>query len=323
MSYKIKHRTYDQLLSEVKSDLPVFDSAGMIDPNDYIKVALFVNKDLGLKLHSTKQVTVEIRNGRGKLPDDFDTFNFAYLMQKHTEIIPDATLTKTIVVPVPNYTSDRDFINVCIPPEIPQEPVALSCQPCNTQTHCTSCQTTYEDCHCVPSSHVRIDCKGNHTVVLQQYGHHVRCYQNLIKVHLVNSPVYVNEFCIDQVNEKINTIRIQNGFVYVNSQVKHGQLYLNYEGLLENDEGELLVMDHAEINMYYEYAIKKKILENAVMNEYPVTQNQIQLIHAEYRTSRLAALSIINTPDFDIMRRTFRTARKAHYAKYVKPFSSM
>ena len=47
---------------------------------------------------------------------------------------------------------------------------------------------------------------------------------------------------------------------------KTGKVYLSYQGAMENDQGDLLVLDHPYCNEYYEYAIKQRILENMVWN---------------------------------------------------------
>src|SRR5215216_1876006 len=103
MSYRVQYRTFDQLMAEVKKDFPMMDAAGLIDPQDYIKHAKYINARLGVKIRKTKQRVIEIRNGRGKLPADFEIFNYACMIQKHTEIIPVPSLTETFVIPVPQY----------------------------------------------------------------------------------------------------------------------------------------------------------------------------------------------------------------------------
>ena len=53
---ELKYKTFDELLSEVTSDLYTFDLEGMIDPAQLIKVAQRVNYELGLRIHKPKDV---------------------------------------------------------------------------------------------------------------------------------------------------------------------------------------------------------------------------------------------------------------------------
>lgn len=52
--YTIKHRTYYQLMADVKQDFKRLNADGMIDDQDYIMEVAAVNKELGLKIHTTK-----------------------------------------------------------------------------------------------------------------------------------------------------------------------------------------------------------------------------------------------------------------------------
>jgi hypothetical protein len=77
------------------------------------------------------------------------------------------------------------------------------------------------------------------------------------------------------------------------------------------------------INEYYEYALKKRILENMLMDGNPAIGNQFQLVNAELRAARNNALSIVNTPNFSEMQKVWAMNRKAMYSKYYDMFKSM
>ena len=68
MSVSQKYRTFSQLLEDVKVDFSNYDLEGMIEPQQLIKVATRVNYDLGLRIHRTKEVVIDIEHGRGQLP---------------------------------------------------------------------------------------------------------------------------------------------------------------------------------------------------------------------------------------------------------------
>ena len=112
---------------------------------------------------------------------------------------------------------------------------------------------------------------------------------------------------------------IRGGFIYTSFTT--GKIYLNYQGAMEDEEGNLLVVDHPMINEFYEYAIKQRILENMYINGEDVVQ-KLNLVEQRLRGARNNALSIANTPDFAEMKKLWETNRKAQYHKYFDMFKS-
>jgi hypothetical protein len=98
-------------------------------------------------------------------------------------------------------------------------------------------------------------------------------------------------------------------------------VYVNYQGELEDDEGNILVPDHAMLNDYYEYALKQRIIENLFMNGEAVS-NKIELIEQRYRVARNQALNIVNMPNFEEMKKLWWANRRAQYGKYYDMFKS-
>ena len=71
MAVSHKYRTFDQLLEDVMVDFQTYALEGMIEPAQLIKVATRVNYDLGLRIHRTKEIVLDIEHGKAKLPNDF------------------------------------------------------------------------------------------------------------------------------------------------------------------------------------------------------------------------------------------------------------
>lgn len=113
---------------------------------------------------------------------------------------------------------------------------------------------------------------------------------------------------------------LRNGYLYIIG-IDTGTVYLNYLGNLEDEKGNLLVLDHPMVNEYYEYAIKQRILENLYMNGEDVVQ-KMQLIEQRLRPARSNALSMVNTPDFKEMYNLWKMNREAMYGKYYNMFKS-
>ena len=100
---------------------------------------------------------------------------------------------------------------------------------------------------------------------------------------------------------------LKNGFIETNFE--EGDMYISYDSLMEDDEGNLLVLDHPIVNEFYEYALKERIYENLLMAGEAVT-NYFQLSAEKLRMARNNALSFINTPDFAELRENWRMNRK-------------
>jgi hypothetical protein len=112
---------------------------------------------------------------------------------------------------------------------------------------------------------------------------------------------------------------IKDGYLY--TTMNTCKVYLNYQGELEDEQGNIMVPDHALLNEYYEYALKQRILENLYMNGEDVS-NRIQLIEGRYRTARNQALGIVNMPNFEEMKKLWWANRRAQYGKYYDMFKS-
>ena len=61
MAVSHKYRTFDQLIEDVSIDFANYALEGMVDPAQLIKVATRVNYDLGLKIHRTKQIVLNVK----------------------------------------------------------------------------------------------------------------------------------------------------------------------------------------------------------------------------------------------------------------------
>ena len=112
---------------------------------------------------------------------------------------------------------------------------------------------------------------------------------------------------------------IKNGFLFTSFNT--GKVYLNYQGDLSDNDGNLLVPDHELLNEYYEYALKSRIFENLFLNGEHVSQ-RMQLVEQRLRGARNNALSLVNTPNFAELKDMWLANRKAMYGKYYNMFMS-
>jgi hypothetical protein len=289
MNTEIKYKTFDQLLDEVTIDFTMYNNEGMIEPGQLIKVAQRVNYDLGLRIHKTKEVILDVEKRKAKLPDDFYVVNYAMLIGRYT-------------VTTPAIQGDqRESIHA----------TAI----------CRKCHGNSNECGCDDIYSVAVDVYGDESgslVLVQKINSETRVYDHFERISLGGGKYLQNDELHND-HPSPNNGEIKNGFIYTN--LEQGQVYLSYEGALEDDEGNLLVLDHPMINEYYEYAMKQRILENLYMNGEDVSQ-KINLIEGKLRAARNNALGIVNMPDFAEMKALWQMNRRAQYQKYYDMFKS-
>jgi hypothetical protein len=327
-NYTLKYRTFDQLLEDVTIDLHTFALENMIEPQQLIKLARKLNYELGLRLNQTKEAILDVTHHKVKLPDDFYTFNFGMICGDFKEIVGyDGIAGGTNIQEVP-YREFPATVDTCAP-------ATVNCRTCNSNpcNHTAACELNCPIVDPIPTAfdplnptgntciapRVFMNCKGEKYELIQVVNSSVtRSYKALKPLRMKTS----QEIECDCPNLYYNTADqgwIKYGFL--NTTFETGKVYLNYQGDMSDDNGNLLVPDHELLNEYYEYALKARILENLFLNGEDVSQ-RIQLIEAKLRPARNQAISLVNTPNFKEMEDMWWTNRRAMYGKYYSMFMS-
>ena len=309
--YNIKYKTFNQLLAEVKSDFESYNLEDMIKPYQLIKVAKRVTYDLGLRIYKTKNAVLEVDHGKAKLPDDFNVMNYLYILGNYQVTTPVAQGTHVEQVPLnaPTYFPGVDKISICATPEpCPiSEPVCPDL--CQSPEPC-GCKT----CGC----NTWINCKGQEMELIQKIKMETRTWTEFYRIKLTGNDRFFDPMCPNNRWQASNTAFIEDGFIY--TSFKTGTLYINYQGMMEDEDGNLLVLEHDMINEYYEYALKERILEILMGNNETVNGNFVQRIDQKLKLAKNAAKSIVNTPDFGEIKGVYDMNRKAMFNKYYKMF---
>lgn len=312
----LNYRTFDQLLAEIQSDFKKYYLEDFINPQEFIKVAQRCNYELGLKIFKTKEVVLDIEKGRAKLPNNFNVLNFTFLLSNHfmTEPLISGTQVENVALGTTYNPGNWNDVDLCSAGVVSNQPMVVK------PNTCGSCEAKYESCSCKPVGDVTLNCKGEYMVLVQKYKFHTRQWSEMHPIRMINSPDVVDPDCPNKTWQALNTAYIKNGFIY--TSMKTGKLYINYQGMMEDDDGNLLVPDHPMLNEFYEYAIKQRILENMIMNGESVNSNQIQIIEQRLRAARNNAYSLVNTPNFSELRRIWEINRKAQYHNFYNMFKS-
>lgn len=283
---QLRYRKYENLLADVEMDMRSISQDGNIEPGTLIKIAMKCNYELGARIRRTKETILEIEHGRAKLPEDFHIMNFALLCGEWTveQPVPQGTNIQEVV---PEYRPWPGMLE-CTDESLDSKPVCLS--ECGTRYH-----------------------------LVQVISTEVRHYKQLVPIRFTKSQ-YVDCDC-----PNINVISpdeayIKDGFVF--TSFDFGKLYINYDSLMFDEDGDLVVLDHPMINEYYEYALKQRILENLIMDGNTTVGPQFELVTQQLRMARNNAISIARTPDFEEMHQVWRMNRKAMYSRYYDMFKS-
>jgi hypothetical protein len=328
-NYTLRYRTFDQLLEDVTVDLNTFALENLIEPQQLIKLTKKINYDLGLRINQQKEVILEVCHNKVKLPDDFYTFNFAFICGHYLEHVGyDGIVGGTTIVEVP-YQEVPSTVDVCAPPTV-------NCRTCNSHpcNQTAACDLNHPIVDPIPTQYdplnpygntciaprVFMNCKGEKWELVQVINNTgtTRVYNDLIPLRMKAS----QEIECDCPNLYYNTRNegwIKGGFLFTTFET--GKVYLNYQGQMEDDQGNLMVPDHDLLNEYYEYALKARIFENLYLNGEDVAQ-RMQLIEQRLKAARNQALSLVNTPNFREMEKMWWTNRKAMYGKYYTMFQS-
>ncbi len=312
-NYTLKYRTFDQLLEDVTIDLHTFALENMIEPQQLIKVVRKVNYQLGLRINQTKEVILDVTHHKVKLPDDFYTFNYALICGDFQEVVGyDGYAGGTNMQEV-RYSDWPNKVTECGCPKDNRccldgkEGICLTHNP----------EAPYGDTSIKPR--VFLNCKGEAYELIQVVNPSTtRLFRFLKPLRMKTS----QEIDCDCPNLYYNTPDqgwIKDG--YLNTTFESGKVYLNYQGDLTDDNGNLMVPDHELLNDYYEYALKSRIFENLFINGEDVSQ-RIQIIDARLREARNNAISLVNTPNYKEMEKLWWTNRKAMYGKYYYMFMS-
>lgn len=321
---ELRYRTFDELLSDIMVDFSSYAVENMIEPQQLIKIAKRVNKDLGLKIYKTKEGIFELNHNKIKLPDDFYVFNHGFLCGEHTErvIMPQGITTEE--VPYPRYRENASVIDTCADELCPVDIPIPACGGCGTCNQCLTDEIVvpgynplkpYGDICVKPR--VFMDCKGGSWELIQIVHTQERHYKHFFPVKLVGSEGHFEHDCPNRHFICRDEVWIKNGFLH--SNMRNGKIYISYEGNMEDEEGNLLVLDHDIINTYYEWALKTKIFENLwVLGE--DLERKLLYAKEELRKARVEAWSIVRTPDFDEMFDNFKANRRRYNERYVNMF---
>ena len=319
-NYTIKYKTFNQLLDEVLVDFKIYNLEGFIDPAQLIKVAKRVSYDLGLRIMMTKEVLLEVNKGNVRLPADFYVLNYSLVCDQVSvqEVVPQGTHIEESFIPKYQQMGPS-IISTCTDGTVNCNTCGIPCNTCTCQKLPAACPPLADDQSYCVKPRLILNCKGDTYELVQIVKSQERTFKRLWPLKIIENAQSIACDCPNLYVKSPWNAWIKGDFLFTNLDTAN--IYMSYQGMLVNDDGELLVPDHDMINEYYEYALKQRILENMLFLGEDVSQ-KISLIEQRLRVARIAAKNIVNTPNFAEMKEMWWTNRKAQYGKYYNMFSS-
>jgi len=172
---------------------------------------------------------------------------------------------------------------------------------------------------------VNVQCTGNACInecgscywVTQLYKGKLRRFGELSPIRVTNTSFSKCETgCPNLTHTSIDEINIDENEIIAN--VKEGYLYLRYISDMADNENNLLVLDHPNVRDYYEYAVKKHLLENWMINNDADVAQKLIYIKEELKASRFVAINFISTIEPSEIKKIISENRNRFYNKYVK-----
>lgn len=333
MARELQYRTYDELMSAVLSDWRTLDLEGFIDPGDYIKVAQMCNRQLGIKVQQEHLRVLPVCKGKVRMPNDFYALNYAF-------VCVDQVIVSNNIQGI--QTEDVILDSTCSNPSpIPGSDFNTTCNPCNltpttpsvvipgvvTNTNnarFTDCGIGFEVVQTINKSthrfrHFRPLHLEKHKSIKDEFSRLGYMDEHVmpnapIQPFFGDSPFYSRHW-----RGRVYRGYLKNGWLYVDFD--EGHIFISYDGQMEDDDGNLLVVDHDILNEYYEYEIKYRILENMLISGEQVV-NHLGVINERRRKAKIDALSIARAPDFQDMMELKHANERLYYKKYYSLFAT-
>ena len=94
---------------------------------------------------------------------------------------------------------------------------------------------------------------------------------------------------------------------------------------MENEDGDLMILDHPLVRPYYEYAVKKHLLETFFLNGDANVLQRLQFVQMELekiggaRERAITFMQVIEPSEID---KIMEINREKFFRKYVVPFTA-
>jgi hypothetical protein len=282
MSTFWKYIPLSSLMASVKSDLNLYDDAGMIDEDRVIKVIAECNQKLGQKIYKSRECKLTVVNSKAEVPRDLFKINNISAFQIYNVQHSDPDFNSMQV----EFTSEKpkDISKIITYGKI-------------------ACEDSCNNCYWVTNNKKHIE---RETI-----------YKRLVPLNYSSN--IINKGCNKHNINSQYTVDLQDNIFRFNFE--SGDVYLDYLGDLITDDGEIEIPFHPMLNPYYEYSVKEKILEDIYLNSEADILQKLQYISQKRLDAYGKAWSFVQTEDYKEWNKIQKKLREEHWNKWYKSYS--
>jgi hypothetical protein len=172
---------------------------------------------------------------------------------------------------------------------------------------------------CVKPDKTCLNSNGGSFWVTQIFKEKTIKVSNLMPIRISKKGLkFCSDNCINTGWSGAYEMDIQEGQIVTN--FREGDVYINYLSDMVDLENNILILDHPLVTGYYEYAIKKHLLEGFMINGEADVERKLSYIAEQLKEARIAALNFTNTVEYTDIQDIFRANRLRFYNKYHKMF---
>lgn len=286
--YNLKYITFNQLMNSVEQDLELYSTENMIDRQRLIKIVREVNADLGIKINRDQEAIVEVKHKKAELPLDFANLQAIFLCEgTETRRRPALTGDHMVQIPVEaQQYNEAGVVKIC------------------------------------PTGSFNNEGGGCFFVGKRMDSQEETEYRITSPVKLTQRALSTcqNRKCFGHDDRLSYEVDINEGIVLTNFE--KGKLYISYLADMVDENNNILLLDHPLVRPYYEYAVKKRLLENWFLTNDADVGERLKYVVQMLQQARLEAHNYVNGIGFKEVIDHFNTKRNGFLAKYVNMFGT-
>ena len=283
-----EYRRFSELMASVKSDLPLFDDSNLIVDERYLKVVFKCNEKLGERIHQSRTCKLIVKDFAAPVPEDMWKIENIYGVSANS-------ITRDYLTILPGATKLAFHGEDEIPQEQGNERIYnLGSLDINEETVSVS----------------KIDVE------------YFERKEDKVAFPLILSPRVENELTsYSACNKWQGQYQVDLRNQEFKFSFKEGEVVLTYLGAIVDEEGEIMYPFHPLLNDYYEYSIKKKILEDLFMNSEADVINKLQFAEQKAQAAYYDAYTFIQSAKANQWSRMRKKYELQFYRKWYSAFN--
>lgn len=283
-----EYTTLDSIMNSVKEDLHLYDDNNLINEDRLIKIVLKCSEDIGERIHQSKQCRIIVKNYKAPLPFDFWKIENLYgLSCTQSFNLASGILGARQFT----FTEEKEGLEAEGLEQIRY--MGIIPTDCSKPMHVSSVD---------PKFFERTENKRIFPLVLSN-----NVKNKCLPYSACNN--WQGQFEVD-LDDKEFTFSF-----------KEGEVFLSYLGALVDEDDNILIPLHPLLTPFYEYALKKKILEDLLLNSDADVERKLAYVKEEFRGAKYDAINFILSPKANQFAKMKKKYEMEFYNKWFKAFA--